>query len=218
MYLSRIALNMYRKNTIKALASYQILHSAVENSFPPSPEKAGRNLWRIDRLTNALYLLVLSNGKPDFSHIVDQFGWPGSDQAWEVKDYTPLLDQIKTGQKWQFRLRANPVRSLKQADGEYAQRGKVNACKRGLEQEQWLLDRANAHGFSLANESFHIVQQEEKQFRHHSNRETHMVTLCIATYEGILEVTDAAQFIHALTSGIGRAKAYGCGLLSIGRA
>ena len=34
-------------------------------------------------------------------------------------------------------------------------------------------------------------------------------------YEGILTVTDRDRFIGALTQGIGRAKAYGCGMLTI---
>ena len=37
------------------------------------------------------------------------------------------------------------------------------------------------------------------------------------TYEGLLTVTDAAKFREALTSGIGRGKAYGLGLLTVVR-
>jgi CRISPR system Cascade subunit CasE len=215
MYLSRIELNTRRKDTMVALASPQRLHAAVESSFPSSADKKFRNLWRIDRLGNALYLLVLSDGKPDFTHIVEQFGWPGAEQKWETKDYAPLLERIELGQKWQFRLRANPVHSVKQPsisqDQKPTKRGKVYAHVTVQQQEQWLLDCAAKYGFSLQESSFRVVQQEVKKFQ----RQRNPVTLGIATFEGILEVEDVALFLRTLICGIGRAKAYGCGLLTI---
>lgn len=199
------------------LASPQKLHATVESSFPSSAGQDVRNLWRIDRLGNALYLLVLSNGKPDFTHIVEQFGWPSSEQKWETKNYAPLLERIEVGQKWQFRLRANPVHSVKQiADlhtQEHIKRGKVYAHVTVQQQQQWLLDRAANYGFRLQEGSFRVVQQEVRKFQRQRNR----VTLGIATFEGILEVEDVALFLRTLTCGIGRAKAYGCGLLTITR-
>jgi len=215
MYLSRIELNTRRKSTMVALASPQQLHAAVESSFPSSADKKCRNLWRIDRLGNELYLLVLSSGKPDFTHIVEQYGWPAAEQQWETKNYVSLLERIEVGQIWQFRLRANPVHSVNQAsvspDHKTAQRGKVFAHVTVQQQEQWLLDRAIKYGFRLKEGSFRVVQQEVRKFKRQGNP----VTLGIATFEGILEVEDVALFVRTLTSGIGRAKAYGCGLLTL---
>lgn len=200
-----------------ALASPQKLHAAVESSFPFSADKKFRNLWRIDRLGSVLYLLVLSDGKPDFTHIVEQFGWPSAEQRWETKNYAPLLERIEVGQKWQFRLRANPVHSIKQAsvlqDMKPSKRGKVYAHVTVQQQEQWLLERAAKHGFRLGENSFCIVQREVRKFKRQGNP----VTLGIATFEGILEVEDVALFLRTLTCGIGRAKAYGCGLLTIAK-
>jgi len=200
-----------------ALASPQKLHATVESSFPSSSVKKVRNLWRIDRLGNALFLLVLSVEKPDFTHIVDQFGWPAAEQKWETKNYAPLLERIDAGQEWQFRLRANPVHSIKQTSDlqkqEHIERGKIYAHVTVQQQEQWLLDRAANNGFRLQEGSFRVVQQEVKKFQ----RQCNPVTLGIATFEGILEVEDVALFLRTLTCGIGRAKAYGCGLLTIAR-
>jgi CRISPR system Cascade subunit CasE len=216
MYLSRIALNTHRKSTMTALASPQKLHAAVESSFPPDFAAHGRNLWRIDRLSSALYLLVLSRQKPDFSHLVEQYGWPGAEQKWETKNYDQLMERIKVGQRWLFRLRANPVHSVKQTNDsrhEPIKRGKVYAHVTVQQKEQWLLERAAKHGFNLQAGEFRVVQQEVRQFP----RQRKMVTLGIATFEGILEVVDTTLFLRALTGGIGRAKAYGCGLLTIAR-
>jgi len=200
-----------------ALASLQKLHAAVASSFPPDILEEGRNLWRLDRLGRDLYLLVLSPGKPDFSHIVEQFGWPESRQSWETKDYSQLIERIEVGQRWQFRLRANPVHSVKPTtesqSEEPSRRGKVYAHVTVKQQEGWLLERAAKCGFNLQDGSFSVVQQEILQFR----RQGKPVTLGVATYEGILEVTDKSLFINTLVGGIGRAKAYGCGLLTIAR-
>ena len=214
MYLSRIALNMRRKDTLEALTSPQRLHAAVESSFPPSPVGKGRNLWRLDRLANGTYLLVLSNRKPDFTHIVEQFGWPGAEQTWETRDYTDLMDRIRKGQLWQFRLRANPVHSVKQPEGKGPNnRGKIYAHITAKQQEEWLIKRAEKYGFRVSESSFRVVQREVRRFRRHQGA----ITLGIATFEGVLEVTDLALFLRTLTQGMGRAKAFGCGLLTIMR-
>lgn len=209
MYISRIALNTYRTKTMTALASPQVLHATVESSFPPGIHKQGRNLWRVERLGDALYLLVLSSEKPDFSHIIDQFGWPNSEQTAETKDYSRLLNQIETGQLWRFRLRANPVHSAK-TKGDL-QRGKVYAHVTVKQQEQWLIERSEKYGFNIEKDSFRVVQREQQKFIKRGNR----VFLGTATYEGVLKVLDAKLFKNTLVCGIGRAKAYGCGLLTV---
>ncbi|NLZ28288.1 MAG: type I-E CRISPR-associated protein Cas6/Cse3/CasE [Firmicutes bacterium] len=213
MYLSRVALNTRRRDTMAALASPQRLHAAVESSFPPGLSVKGRSLWRIDLLANDTYLLVLSEQKPDFTHIVEQFGWPEADQKWETKNYNYLIDQIRVGQRWQFRLRANPAHSVKQSGDEKQSdnRGKVYAHVTARQQEQWLLERAQKNGFALTEGSFRVVHRETRRFRRHQKT----ITLGVATFEGVLEVTDLTLFLQALTRGIGRAKAFGCGLLTI---
>ncbi len=198
-----------------ALSSPHIIHAAVESSFPPEETAVkSRNLWRIDRLGPDTFLLVLGKRKPDFTHVVEQFGWPEAEQKWKTKNYTPLMDQIKTGQKWRFRLRANPVHSVRDApevkEGS-AGRGKVYAHVTVRQQEEWLFERAGKNGFAVAEGSFRVVHREFRRFR----RQRNFITLGIATFEGILEVTDVSLFLCALVRGIGRGKAFGCGLLTI---
>jgi CRISPR system Cascade subunit CasE len=41
------------------------------------------------------------------------------------------------------------------------------------------------------------------------------VTIGTTVFEGLLRVTDADTFKFALINGIGRAKAYGCGFITI---
>ena len=71
MYLSRVELDPIRRSTMTALAAPQKFHGAVESAF--SGERR-RRLWRLDRLGEKLYLLLLSEEMPDLSGVVEQFG------------------------------------------------------------------------------------------------------------------------------------------------
>lgn len=91
------------------------------------------------------------------------------------------------------------------------------------EQIQWLLDRAPTAGFGIAPRS-------EQDHRPHVTVASHQVLdfarapggqrgrnvhIHSVTYEGQLHVTDPDALRHTLTQGIGRAKGYGCGLLTL---
>ncbi len=209
MYLTRIALDSKRRETMRALSSPGVLHGAVERCF--EGERA-RSLWRTDVLHGTTYLLILSAAKPSCAHIAEQFGSSGD--AGETKDYGPLLARIEPGQRWRFRLRANPVRSVSR--GSDAERGRVYAHVTLEQQKQWLLERAEKNGFALDPDEFNVMDTRWEIFKKHGD-ERRKVTLRTATFEGILTVTDADAFIRTLTEGIGRAKAYGCGLLTVMR-
>lgn len=217
MYLSRIALDTKRRETMRAFVSPHILHGAVESSFPHSPDREReRTLWRVDYLGEMCYLLILSIHRPDFTHMAEQFGYPHPNQQWEIKDYDPLLTRLKSGQVWQFRLRANPVHSSVKEKDEASGRGRVFAHVTQEQQRQWLLKREKGCGFTLDENSFDVVHTEWKKFSkaRGSSRE---ITLRTAVFEGMLTISDVELFKRSLLSGIGRAKAYGCGLLTIAR-
>lgn len=236
MYLSRIALNGARINTHRLLASPYKLHAAVEAAFPPDSVRKntdGRILWRLDSVMQPreTWLYVVSPEKPDFTHIVEQAGWP-SHPEWQTTDYGPRLDKIAVGQRWAFRLRANPVRTVKEDKGKNPNPeviGKVLGHVTVAQQLQWLIDRADGHGFSLVNTDMdgktedgvsvpipacQITQRAVQRFEHRGAR----VTLSTAQYDGVLEVTDANCFRKTLGFGLGRAKSFGCGLLTIATA
>jgi CRISPR system Cascade subunit CasE len=46
-------------------------------------------------------------------------------------------------------------------------------------------------------------------------RDKHRLTITACTFDGTLEVADAQRFLSAVRAGVGRARAYGCGLLSL---
>ena len=212
MFISRVELNEYRRDTMKAMGSPQIMHAAVMASFQAFDcVDEGRILWRTDRIGKILYLLVQSPRKPDFTHIIEQFGRPATGQGWDTVEYDFHLDKMIKGSRWIFRLRANPTHSVME---EGKSRGKVCHHITAEQQLGWLFEKASKCGFKLDSEDgslgAEIVQREVKKFR----RETKTVTLSVVTFEGVLEVVDPDLFRNSMKNGIGRAKAYGCGLLT----
>ena len=182
------------------------LQEALQTEPPLCP---GRH-WRLDRLGERLYLLLLSEDVPELSGVVEQFG---TGAAAETRSYDPLLQRVEPGSCWQFRLTANPTKSCKDPQNPAA-RGTVAAHCTTQYQKQWLLERAAKHGFALREEGFTVTRVQWQHFAKHGTRP---VTLLAVTYEGILQVTDAEQFRALLCQGMGRGKAYGLGLMTVMR-
>lgn len=210
MYLSRVEINPYRRETMHALRSPQMMHAAVMQSFDSFGDPSGdRVLWRVDKVGFTTYILVQSNKKPDFHHIVNQYGRPDTGQTWESVEYDDFLRTISCGQTWMFRLRANPTHSV--AGLGSGPRGKVVAHVTYEQQIEWLMKRADSLGVEFV--SIDVSNRDTMVFK----RQGKNITIGVATFEGLLKVTDSKKLVDSMTSGIGRAKAYGCGLLTIMR-
>lgn len=217
MYLSKMALNPARRGGRFLLGNPQAMHAAVMSSFPPADTEGKRVLWRVDRLNHDVNLYVVSHMEPDFSHVIEQAGWATS--TWQTRDYLPLLERVANQQQWGFRLQANPVKQS--AMGET--KGKRLAHVTPDQQIEWLKQRSHANGFLIADgpDGAPWVQVNSKtkstfarQDPNHSGKRG-AVTLVRVQFDGQLVVTDKELFKTALMQGIGRAKAYGCGLLTI---
>lgn len=214
-YLSRIEINTRKREARRLLTSPQKMHAAVESSMPPSSRVPGeRFLWRVDRSGPHTELYIMSPGAPDFTHIVEQAGWMREgERGWISRPYYRLLDRLETGQLWAFRLAANPTRMGKTAEGTPKRFGHVTASQ----QRDWLLERTQNHGFSIPSEgdgraALDVVARSQDRFTRSGGKP---VTLNRAVFEGILRVEDPPSLRTALTHGIGRAKAYGCGLMTL---
>ena len=205
MFLSRIRINHKRRSTIKFMSSLQVMHATVESCFERSDTT--RKLWRLDYFKGDPYILILSENKPDFTSLVAQYGYDGD--CGESKDYQKVLDILAEGQQYRFRFCGNPVHSVAMQNSRG--RGKVLPHVTVAQQEDWLRQKSDKAGFSLG--AFSVIMRDVKKF----SRQGKTVTLSTAVFEGVLKVTDAKLFREALISGIGRAKSYGCGLLTLAR-
>ena len=206
MYLTRIEIDTSKRKSMIALVNPNLFHGAIESSFTIQEKK----LWRIDRLYGRTYMLLVSENKPDLSAVAEQFG---TESGWESREYGKYIDGITVGEKLRFRLAANPV-IIKSAGSGH--RGEVLAHVTAEQQEKWLLDRAEKNGFSLNADDFHTVNKEWIHFKK-VKKDNKKVTFSRVVFEGILTVCNEELFKNALYNGIGREKAYGCGLLTVSR-
>lgn len=211
MYLTRMELDTRKRNTMKALVSLNMLHGAIEAAFPG---ERTRKLWRIDRVGQHCYLLLLSDKEPVLKHAAEQFGFPEREKPWETKDYHSLLKRVEKDTVWRFRLVANPTKS---SSNRKDKRGTIHAHNTIFYQKKWLLERCEKNGFLVKEDQ--VAVTESKWQRFYKGMERRMpVTLLSVTYEGILSVTDAEEFQKTLLEGMGRGKAYGMGMLTIAKA
>lgn len=202
-------LDVGKRDTRKGLISPSVFHGAIESSFAGERE---RRLWRVDEFQGHYYLLLLSAQAPQLTHMVKQFGMEKSDQPWQTKSYDALLEKIRAGSVWQFRLTANPTKSVKSS--QPGKRGTVYAHITPEYQLQWLLERSERHGFTVDPEEVLVTKSQWLRF-HKSGQQERTVTLLAATFEGVLTVKNEDGFRKTLLEGIGRGKAYGLGLLTV---
>ncbi|OAR21863.1 type I-E CRISPR-associated protein Cas6/Cse3/CasE [Streptomyces sp. ERV7] len=250
-YLSKIALNPRRRQAVSLLSSPHRLHAAILAGLAVQPVTE-RILWRME--TNAPHraeILVLTESRPSWQHLIDEAGWPGADGGHpRIADYTPLLERLALGREFTFRLTANPVQSVphpakpseqqnarlkahtEQPDSARRPRGFRVAHRTAAQQLDWLLTRAERHGFTipptptptpapgLTADATHtpgpaVTITSRDILRFHKHRNGPRITLSTATFEGRLRVTDPTALRVALLQGIGPAKGYGQGLLTL---
>lgn len=226
MYLSCVNLGCDALETCRLVASPYRVHAIVEaacedGASASSEAEQGRVLWRLDSsaATGELRLYIVSPAPPNKHELSNRLCVDEPQVL--VKDYRHRVAEVKTGQVWAFRLKANPVRKVLQDKGVVPRDGIVGTLQGAVtvaQQVEWLIKRAAANGFEVVSgatgEPQVVVSQRRKEKFLRAGK---TVTLATAQYDGMLRVTDAALFRRALTSGIGRAKGFGCGLLTIAR-
>jgi CRISPR system Cascade subunit CasE len=250
-YLSKIPLNPRRRTAVSLLSNPHRLHAAVLAGLAVQPVTE-RVLWRMENNTpHRAEILVLTQSRPSWQHLIDEAGWPGADGGQPlIADYTPALERIALGREFGFRLAANPVQTVsrptkpseqqtarlkahaQQPHADHRPRGFRVAHRTAAQQLHWFLARAERNGFTIPEAPFDapasglktdgtltagpavsIVSRDILRFKKH--RDGPRITLSTATFEGRLRVTDPDALRTALLTGIGPAKGYGQGLLTL---
>ncbi|MFJ1746391.1 type I-E CRISPR-associated protein Cas6/Cse3/CasE [Streptomyces sp. NPDC088116] len=234
MYLTRFRVNTGRSDAQRLLSSPHLMHGAVNMSFPIPPPRDGsgpRVLWRIDRDTAAETLLfIVSPTRPDLTHLVDQAGWPAADgPGWTTFAYGQFLTALAKGDTWGFRLTANPVHSIHHQHSKKGEPTKRAAHRTPHHQMRWLLDRQERAGFEIVQkpeerrllergDEHELIVRDQRplQFRRPPAKASRDdVRFTKVTFDGRLRVTDPDVLRRTLTHGLGKAKAYGCGLMTL---
>lgn len=217
-YLSRVELNPQKRKGRLFLSNPRVVHAAVMAAFPPSltEDSGSRILWRVDQQDPQKRLYVVSPDKPDLTHIAEQAGWEGYPGS--ILDYDRFLERLENGQSWGFRLTANVVKSEK----AMGQRGKIVPLAGVDAHTDWLVSRADYLGADLVTgggePSFTVSGIETVRFSRpepHEGGRKRSVTLRRVQFDGNLRIHDAERLRDTLMHGIGRAKAFGCGLLTL---
>lgn len=141
-------------------------------------------------------VLIVSDRQPG-THIDGQYG--------EVVS-KPIADSFLTYQKYRFKVQVNPVRKEKQSGKRVAVTGRNDIA-------QWFLHRASTNwGFNVDPQTLQIDAIDVLQF---NDKEGRQITLGKAHIQGMLTVCDEHQFRNSFKHGIGKGRAFGCGLLQI---
>jgi len=220
MFLHRIHLDPRCREARRDLSDPYQLHSTLCRGFCPQDRKCpeGEILWRLEPETDpdgCPRILIQSRTMPDWAGI--------GVKGWLAKADPPIdlnnrlkFDSLKIGQRFRFRLRANPC---------VTRDGKRLGLLKQEEQAIWIARKGERHGFSLPQlTSFdrsepsqvrvgvRISQEQMLRGKQHTGNG---IRIYAVLYDGILSVSEPAKFRDAMQTGIGHGKVLGLGLLSV---
>lgn len=220
MFLNRIHLNIRCREARHDLADPYEMHCTLCRAFSTPDRKCpeGEFLWRVEPESDIFgnpRILIQSRDIPDWKRIGVEDWLVNFDPAINLRA-SLKLDAIRPGQRFRFRLRANPC---------VTRNGKRMGLFLPEEQENWIVMKGLLHGFSLPSVSptgvsgegrecpmVRISHERVFQGRQHTGN---MICVYSALFEGVLVVKEPGIFSKALETGIGHGKAMGLGLLSV---
>lgn len=221
MYLSLLRLEPRSADVLRDLRDPQALHRTILRAFPDvlDPEVKARAyhgvLHRLEyeRRTGRVLLYVQSWIAPDWSALPADYLVDDGMTNPSVKSVAGAYGRLEAGRVLRFRLRANPTRKIDTKTGpDGAHRNGRRVPLTGLDaQIGWLVRKAEEHGFALLQATVAATGAAERVHSYSTGR-----TFQGVLFEGRLVVRDPERFREALATGIGPAKAYGFGLLSVG--
>lgn len=182
---------------------------------PFKPEDFARHfLFRVDPHSGgSAAVLVQSAVRPDWDYAFHNAGYLLA-APHQMKEFEP---EFQEGQRLQFRLLANPTRRLSkhsvEEDGQPVAERSIGkrVPVRDDNLIDWLVRRAES--WALIDRECTTVQPGYVYVSKERNGSGQR--LRSVRFDGILTVTDPAKFREILESGIGSAKAFGFGLLSV---
>ncbi|MBA5224112.1 type I-E CRISPR-associated protein Cas6/Cse3/CasE [Streptomyces griseoaurantiacus] len=193
------------------------LHRRVMSLFPDGIEDQVRVhfgiLFRIEDTPRGSHLLLQSNQPPEPGRLPDGYG------TLTTRSLDPLLNTLRPGLTLHYRCTASPVRKPGATTRALYDLPPVVALK-GAAADEWWQRQADAAGLkplTLYSQPLDAVQ--DRQHRSSPNdkpsSKSHRIRHSRTQFDGTATVIDPDQLRTVLQSGIGRGKAYGCGLLTI---
>jgi CRISPR system Cascade subunit CasE len=221
MTLCRFLLNAASRDVQRCLFDSQTLHARVMDLFGPQSAAPRRTqlgvLYRLEvsEREGLVRLLVQADV------VADPSCWPagfldpraGAD-ATAMTPLEPLLARVVEGETFRLRLRANPTRRIdtKSAPDGTRRHGRRVPLRGDEARAAWIIRKLEAAGFRPLDGA-HLRQQSEGTA--HGRRAAGHITHEAHVFDGGVVVADAERARRALRDGIGPAKAYGFGMLSL---
>lgn len=199
MYLSQLILSLRSREARFDLSDRYEMHRTLLRAFPQLLPDDERVLYRVEKHPRlpVVPVLVQSNEQPDWS-AAERLQRPG--YLYRTPVTRPVAPQVRVGDRYPFRLHANPT---------VKRDGKRHALYAEDDLRAWLLRKGQSHGFTVEADQLQVV----KMGRTYGKKRAQ--TWHAVQFDGRLSVTDAEAFLEALLNGIGSAKAFGFGLLSV---
>ncbi|ASO21800.1 CRISPR system Cascade subunit CasE [Actinoalloteichus hoggarensis] len=222
MFLSRLTVDVTSRNFRLDYADVHQMHRTVMSAFPDlDVQRTARQhcgaLWRLDEHERGFVLLVQSRLEPKWAALpADYLAAPP-----DVRSLDPFLRLIAPGRKIGFRLVGNPTRAIHPPDSVSGNRGRGKPVPQRLpaKQVEWLARKGEQHGFVLPvgrDGQADVAPAPRPSL--HGRTDGNKITIEPVRFDGHLVPTDVEALRAAVLGGIGRAKAYGCGLISLGPA
>lgn len=219
MYLSKLILNPRCREARRDAAAPYELHRTLSRAFatPPGTEYRAAHgvLFRLEPFSHATALptvLVQSATEPAWNELPEEYLYQR--QAPELKRVEPVFS---VDQPLQFRLVGNPTRKQKR---EGHRQGRRVALLGVAESDDltparaWLARKGEQHGFRVlyaTTDDFWLGVGRDGRVAKNA------LPLYGVRFDGLLQVTEPDRLSAALRTGIGPAKAFGFGLLSVAR-
>src|SRR5262249_1905843 len=125
---------------------------------------------------------------------------------------------MQAGQRLRFRLHANPT--VRKWEYRQERKGRTEGKRIGLYTEEmqraWLAGKAQKGGFEVID--MRVTDHGKVTGRKVGENGTFRLEHLAVTFDGMLRVTDPNIFTRSIEEGIGSAKGFGFGLLSVVRA
>lgn len=183
---------------------HRVVYDQYDNIRSGSGRGSSGILWVLDRRRGAFQITVLSDRPP---HRTIEAVAGASVRTTEFKE--SFLDQ----DDYAFRTVINPVRAIKTVGQRgSAVRGRICPVKGREEIGNWFMNLAERCGFNINPDSFEIGQVSVDEFK---GKAGNRITIQKAAVSGICHVEDRERFKKAVLGGIGRGRAFGCGLLRV---
>lgn len=213
MYLSRIILNPTSRRVQRELSEPYEMHRSLEHCFDYLPsEERRRMLFRVDihPRTGVPTVLLQSPHEPRWDWLHDR---GAVNYVMLTRNQNPdtktMAYQLFSGQILAFRLRANPTVKHTFEDGTKKRIGLI----REDEQRAWLERKAEQDGFRVS----HVMVNQEGTVHGwlHRGEKRHRLSFLSVRFDGLLHVDNPQLVWKAVQQGIGSAKGFGFGLLSL---